>query len=199
MPLATESADTDDVLDIEDFPAEPAPDDPDGVPAAPSKQPISVVRRAILFGVATVVTVAALAGWLGFRAYQAHQSLSERSQFLQAARQGATNLTTIDWQQADRDVQRILDGATGQFYDDFAKRSQPFIDVVKKTQSSTVGAVTEAGLESQSGQSAQVLVAVTVTTSNAGAPQQEPRGWRLRVAVQRVDDQTKVSKVEFVQ
>ena len=196
MPLATESAETDDVLDIEDSPAEA---DADGAPAAPSKRPISVVRRAILFGVATVVTVAALAGWLGFRAYQAHQWQAERSQFLQAARQGAVNLTTIDWQQADRDVQRILDGATGQFYDDFAKRSQPFIDVVKKSKSTTAGTVTEAGLESQSAHSAQVLVAVTVATSNAGAPQPDPRGWRLRIAVTRVGGQAKVSKVEFVQ
>ncbi|AGB24900.1 hypothetical protein Mycsm_04669 [Mycobacterium sp. JS623] len=152
-----------------------------------------------MVGAAAVVALATLAGWLGFRAYQAHQSLSERSQFLQAARQGATNLTTIDWQQADRDVQRILDGATGGFYDDFAKRAQPFIDVVKKSQSSTVGTVTDAGLESQSADSAQVLVAVTVTTSNAGAPQPDPHGWRLRITVQHVGDQAKVSNVEFVQ
>jgi Mce-associated membrane protein len=149
--------------------------------------------------VAAVVALAALAGWLGFRAHQAHQSQAERSQFLQAARQGATNLTTIDWQQAESDVQRILGGATGQFYDDFAQRSQPFIDVVKKTKSTTVGTVTEAGLESQSADSAQVLVAVTVTTSNAGAPQSDPHGWRLRIAVTHVGDQAKVSNVEFVQ
>jgi Mce-associated membrane protein len=199
MPLATECADTDDVLDIEDFPAERAADDADGAPAAPSEQHVSVVRRAILFGVATVVTLAALAGWLGLHAYQAHQRQAERGQFLQAARQGAVDLTTIDWQQSDRDVQRILDGATGQFYDDFARRSQPFVDVVKKTKSTTVGTVTEAGLESQSADSAQVLVAVTVVTSNAGAPQSDPHGWRLRVAVTHVGDQVKVSNVEFVQ
>jgi len=199
MALATESVDTEEVLDIKDYPAEHAPGDTDSAPAAPSKNPISVVSRPILVGVAIVAALAALAGWLGFRDYRAHQSQAERSQFLQAARQGATNLTTIDWQQADRDVQRILDGATGQFYDDFAKRSGPFIDVVKKTKSTTVGAVTGAGVESQSDQGAQVLVAVTVTTSNAGAPQTDPRGWRLRVAVQRVGDQAKVSNVEFVQ
>ncbi|MDT5109985.1 MAG: Mce-associated rane protein [Mycobacterium sp.] len=199
MPLTTECADTDDVLDIEDIPAESAADDADGPPAAPSKQPVAVVRRAILFGVATVVTLAALTGWLGFHAYRAHQWQAERSQFLQAARQGAVNLTTIDWQHGDRDVQRILDGATGQFYDDFAKRSQPFIDVVEKTKSTTIGTVTEAGLESQSADSAQVLVAVTVATSNAGAPQSDPHGWRLRIAVTHVGDQAKVSNVEFVQ
>ena len=198
MPLATERVDADDVLDVQDESAQPVTDDPEGGLAAPSKKSISLVSRAILVGVAIVAALAALAGWLGFRDYQAHQWQAERSQFLQAARQGATNLTTIDWQQADGDVQRILDGATGQFYDDFAKRSGPFIDVVKKTKSTTVGAVTEAGVESQSDQGAQVLVAVTVTTSNAGAPQTDPRGWRLRVAVQRVGDQTKVSNVEFV-
>ena len=88
-------------------------------------------------------------GWLGFRAYQAHQEQALRSQFLQAAKQGALNLTTIDWQHAERDVQRILDGATGQFHDDFATRSQPFIDVVKQAKSTSVGTITEAGLESE--------------------------------------------------
>jgi Mce-associated membrane protein len=58
--------------------------------------------------------------------------------------------------------------------------------------------VTEAGLESQSGEGAQVLVAVTVKTSNAGAAQQEPRAWRMRLSVQKVGDEAKVSNVEFV-
>ena len=199
MALATDSVDAEEVLDTRDYPAEHATGDADSAPAGPSKNPISVVSRAIVVGLAIVAALAALAGWLGFRDYQAHQWQAERSQFLEAARQGATNLTTIDWQQADRDMQRILDGATGQFYDEFAKHSQPFLDVVKKTKSTTVGTVTEAGLESQSVQGAQVLVAVTVTTSNAGAPQPDPHGWRLRVAVQRVGDQAKVSNVEFVQ
>ena len=86
----------------------------------------------------------------------------------------------------------------GQFHDDFAKRSQPFVDVVKQAKSTTVGTITEAGLESETADSAQVLVAVTVTTSNAGAPQPDPRAWRMRISVQKVGDQAKVSNVEFV-
>jgi Mce-associated membrane protein len=95
-------------------------------------------------------------------------------------------------------VQRILDSATGQFHDDFAKRAQPIIEVVKQAKSTSVGTITDAGLESQTADSAQVLVAVAVTTSNAGAPQPDPRAWRMRVWVQRVGDQAKVSNVEFV-
>ena len=153
--------------------------------------------HATLLGLAVVVALAVLVGWLGFRAYQSHQGQAQRSEFLQAARQGALNLTTIDWQQADA-VQRILDGATGQFYDDFAKRSQPFVDVVKQAKSTTVGTITEAGLESETADTGQVLMAVTVKTSNAGAPEQDPRAWRMRIAVQKVGDQAKVSNVEFV-
>jgi Mce-associated membrane protein len=118
--------------------------------------------------------------------------------FLQVGRQGAINLTTIDWQHADSDVQRILKSATGTFFDDFSKRSQPFIDVVKQAQSTSVGTVTEAGVESVTGDSAQILVAVSVKTTNIGAPEQKPRAWRMRINVQRVGDEAKISNVGFV-
>jgi Mce-associated membrane protein len=50
-----------------------------------------------------------------------------------------------------------------------------------------------------SGGEGQVLVAVTVVTSNRGAPNQQPRSWRMRLTVKKTgDDEAKVSKVEFV-
>ncbi len=70
--------------------------------------------------------------------------------------------------------------------------------MVKQAQSKSTGEVTAAGVESETGDSAQVLVAVTVKTSNAGAPEQEPRAWRMRISVKKVDNDAKVSNVEFV-
>jgi Mce-associated membrane protein len=175
--------------------------DADGAPEAPaslSPNPMSAPRRAILVGLAVIAALAALVGWSGFRLFQSHQAQAQRSQFLQVARQGALNLTTIDWQHADADVHRILDGATGEFYDDFAKRSQPFIDVVKQAKAKTVGTVREAGLESETADSARALVAVSVLTSSADDPGETPREWRMRIDVQKVDDQLKVSNVGFV-
>ncbi|MCW2664858.1 MAG: hypothetical protein JWP83_6010 [Mycobacterium sp.] len=166
---------------------------------ATEKKPMSSVRLATVLGVVVVVALTALAGWLGFRNYQAHQVQAQRALLVQVGRQGALNLTTIDWQHADTDIQRILDSATGTFYDDFSKRSKPFVDVVKKAQSKSAGTVVEAGLESQSGDEAQVLVAVSVKTSNAGAAEEEPRHWRMRISVKKVGDEAKVSNVEFVQ
>ncbi|MCV7424017.1 Mce protein [Mycobacterium yunnanensis] len=155
-------------------------------------------RIAYAVVVAVVLVLTALTGWLGFRAYEAHRAVDQRELFLQVGRQGAINLTTIDYAEADADMQRILDSSTGGFRDDFAKRSQPFVDAVKQARSKTVGTVTEAGVESSSEDGAQILVAVTVQTSNAGAPVQEPRSWRMRVTVERTDDGPRVSGVEFV-
>ncbi len=172
--------------------------DGDDVDIAPVQRRRSHVRQALVVGLAALTALAALVGWLGFRAYQSHRADQQRSLFLQVGRQGAINLTTIDWQHADTDIARILNSATGTFFDDFSKRSQPFIDVVKQAQSKSVGTVTEAGLESETANDAQVLVAVTVKTSIASAPEQNPRAWRMRVSVQKVGEDVKVSNVEFV-
>lgn len=162
------------------------------------RKPISHVKVALIAGLVGVLALAGLTAWLGYRTYEANRDEHRRELFLQVGRQGALNLTTIDWQNAEADVQRILDSATGTFYDDFQQRAQPFVEVVKQAQSKSVGTIAEAGLESAGTNEAQVLVAVTVKTSNAGAPEQEPRAWRMRISVEQIGDEAKVSKVEFV-
>jgi Mce-associated membrane protein len=172
-------------------------DEEDAIDQAPTRRH-TADRLAVVVGLGVVVALISLVGWVGFRAYQSHQAEDQSKLFLQVGRQGALNLTTIDFREVNADVQRILDGATGQLYDNFSKRSQPYIDVLLRTQSKSVGTVTEAALESQSGDRAQVLVAVTVKTSNAVVAEQESRSWRMRLSVQRVGGAAKVSNVEFV-
>jgi Mce-associated membrane protein len=168
----------------------------DGAGQAKSMSP---VRLATLVGMVAVVASTSVAGWLGYREHQVRQAQQESELLVQVGRQSALNLTTIDWQHVEADMQRILDSATGAFYDDFSKRSKPFVEVVQKTQSKSVGTVTEAGLESQAGDEAQVMVAVSVVTTNVGEPETEPRHWRMRLSVKKVGDQEKVSNVAFVQ
>ncbi|OBH28625.1 mammalian cell entry protein [Mycobacterium sp. E342] len=156
------------------------------------------IRLTLTVGLVIVCALIGLIGWVGLRAHRAHEDQEQRTLFLRAGRQAAVNLTTVDFRQADADVQRILAGATGQLYDNFSRRSQPFIDVVLRTQSRSVGTVTEAGIESQSGDRAEVLVAVTVRTSNAAAAEQQPHAWRMRLSVVKVGGEAKVSNVEFV-
>ena len=188
-----DTADSEDAagLELADFDAEDA--------KAGDRRPMMTPQRlAIFIGLAALLLLGAMVGWLGFRVYQGHTEAERHALFVQVARQGAVNLTTIDWNEADSDVRRILDSATGPFHDDFAQRSEPFVDVLKQSHSTTEGTVTASGLESASENEAQVMVSVSVKTSSAAAPQQDPRSWRMRITVQKVGRDVKVSKVEFV-
>jgi len=155
-------------------------------------------RRLLTAGLAVLATLVGLNAWLGYRDFQSRHAEQVRNEMVEAARQGAINLTTIDHEHVDEDVQRILDSSTGAFRDDFAARAKPFSEAARRAQSKSVGTVTEAGLESVTGDEGRVLVAMTVMTSNRGVPEQQPQGWRMRVTVIRVDNESKVSKVEFV-
>ena len=175
----------------------PPPSDDSGTDAA-SRQPLTPLRLAAIVGLVVAVAVGALAGWLGVRAYHAEQAKAIHNEFLQVAKQGALNLTTIGYQDADTDVQRIMDSATGEFLDEFSQNAEPFVDVVKKAQSSSQGTVSEAGLESVSGDEAQAIVAVAVKTTIQGGPEQPLRSWRLRLTVEKSGEDFKISKVRFV-
>lgn len=164
----------------------------------PARQWFSGTRALITVGLVTVTALAGLGGWLGYRAYQYHEAQAQRNLYVQVARQTAVNLTTINYTEVESDIKRILESATGTFYDDFQKRSQPFVDVVKKVQSKSEGTVTEAALLSEADDHAQVLVAVSVKTTIAAAPEQEPRRWRMRISVENAGDSAKASNVEFV-
>jgi Mce-associated membrane protein len=170
---------------------------PDDAPASPIIVQRWRIRAALPMAAVLCIVCAGLAGWLGFRMWQVDQRSAVHAQWVQVARQGALNLTTIDYSRIDADVQRILDSSTGRFREDFQNRSQPFVDVVKQAQSKSEGAVTEAALESTSGDSAQVLVSVSVKTWAAGT-QQDAKSWRMRIQVQNTGDGAKVSNVEFV-
>ena len=159
---------------------------------------LSPVRLAITVGLTALVALTAVSGWLGYSAYQEKKAAHLRQELVQVARQGAVNLTSIDFEHVDADVKRILDSSTGEFLDEFNSRSGPFIEVVKKVQSKSVGTVTAAGIESVNGQEGQVLVAVTVKTSTKGVPDEQPRYWRMRMTVAKQGADAKVSKVAFV-
>ncbi|WP_319449824.1 MULTISPECIES: mammalian cell entry protein [unclassified Mycobacterium] len=158
----------------------------------------STTATAITVGVVIVIALGSVAGWLGYRVIADRRAQATRAAMIDAARQGAVDLTSIDYTRVDADIQRILDASTGTFRKDFQDRSKPFVDVVKQAQSKSEGTVTAAGLESQDGDTARVLVTVSVKTSNVGAQEQQPRAWRMLIDVQNADNAIKVSDVQFV-
>jgi hypothetical protein len=125
-------------------------------------------------------------------------ALPDWSPYIDAAKTVALALTTVDYRTVDRDVQRILDNATGVFYDNFKSRSAEFTQVVRDAQSTSTGIITEANLQSHDDGAARVLVVVNTTTINAGVPNPDSRVWRLVITVQKVGESYKASTVEFL-
>lgn len=156
------------------------------------------VRIALVVGLVVVAAVGALTAWLGMQSVASSERAAQRELFLSVGRQGALDLTTIEAADADAAIQRILDSSTGAFHHDFKNNAGQFVDVVKKTQSSSQGTITEAGVESLAGDQAQVLVTVSIQTITPGVPDQPARLWRMRIGVQKADDGAKVSDVGFV-
>lgn len=174
------------------------PDDaePDVVYVVPTQPPARVIRIALVAALIAAVALAGLVGWLGFRTYQAERQEAQRSLFVQTAQDVAVNLSTVDYEHADADAQRIMDAAVGGFADSFAQHKQTYVNNAKQTRNRSLGTVTDAGLESQSGDQGRVLVAVTVKSTAAG--EQAPQFFRMRITVQKVGDGAKVSDVAFV-
>jgi Mce-associated membrane protein len=145
-----------------------------------------------------IAAVTALAASLGWQTLQAHDTQQHRDVVLQVGRQAAINLTSIDYTTVDTDIQRVLDGSVGTFHDEFQTNASAFANVVRQAQTKTHGSVTEAGVESIDGDTAQLLVTASVQTSSAGAPEQQPRIWRMRITVAQTPGGAKVSNVGFV-
>ncbi len=176
------------------------PDDApvDVVYLRPRQPPAQAERFALIGGLIAAVSLAGLVGWLGFRAYEARERENQRSVFEQAAQDVAVNLSTVDYQHADADAQRIQDSAIGTFADSFARHKQLYIDQAKQSRSRSLGTVTDIGLESQSGDQGRVLVAVTVKPAEPAPADQVPQLFRMRITVHKVGDGAKISDVAFV-
>ncbi|WP_245717033.1 hypothetical protein [Nocardia mikamii] len=157
-------------------------------------------RRTVAVAVAAVVLCAGLgsSGYMMWRHHDVTAKQHREAEFVAAARQGVTTLTSLDFNHAADDVKRVLDDSTGAFRNDFQSRADDFAKVIQQSKVATQGRVNAAAVQSMTDDSAVVLVAATSEVTNSAGAAQEPRAWRLSVTVERVDGRLKMSKVEFV-
>lgn len=158
--------------------------------------------RLPLVGKAVAVLVicgmlAAIGLMLGrYRAVAAQEA--REAQFVTAARDGAVAMLSIDYRHAKADVDRVLDLSTGTFRDGFAKGADDFIKSAEKSRAVTQGTITAAALDSVSGGTGMVMIAVTSRVTESSAGPQDPRPLRMSVTVSDDGGRLKMSNVEFV-
>jgi Mce-associated membrane protein len=145
-----------------------------------------------------IVGLLAASGWMAWQHHHVVKDGQRAAAYIATARQGVVNLTSLDFNKAKEDVQRVLDIATGEFRDDFAKRAADFESVVKDSKAVTEGSVAATAVESMNKDSAVVLVLANERVTNIAGAKEQPRTFRFRVSVVHDGDDLKVSKVEFV-
>ncbi len=196
---ADESAEADEAQAADhaaETPEAPEPTDPE-----PTGRRLRVPSVRLALSTAAVLAIVGLLGASGWMAWQHHNVVKERQRaaaYIATARQGVINLTSLDFNKAKEDVQRVLDIATGDFKDDFQKRAEDFASVVKDSKAVTEGSVAATAVESMNNDSAVVLVLANERVTNIAGAKDQPRTFRFRVSVVHEGDDLKLSKVEFV-
>jgi Mce-associated membrane protein len=151
---------------------------------------------------ATIILIICFAGVSAYMVLQ-HRDTTRHQQrqaaFVAGAKKGVVNMISLDYNKAKEDVQRVIDGSTGQFKTDFQQRANDLIAMVARSKTVTEGRVNAAAIESMERNSAVVLVsAISQVTNSPPGRDEPPQIWRLRVTVADVGGQYKMSKVEYV-
>jgi Mce-associated membrane protein len=105
---------------------------------------------------------------------------------------------SLDFNNAQDDVKRIIENSTGTIKKDFEDQAEDFVKVAQSSKVITDVTVTAAAVDKMTADTATVLVAATSRVTNSAGAKQEPRAWRLSVDLQRDGGQIKMAKVEFV-
>lgn len=105
----------------------------------------------------------------------------------------------IDHEQVDAQAQAVLDGATGDFKEQYAAQLDSLKENARKQESSAVATVLEVGISSIDASSATVLVAAnTEVTSRSTDGQPETVPWRIQLELVEQDGRWLTSGLRFV-
>jgi Mce-associated membrane protein len=160
----------------------------------PSQKALGISAATVLISASFVTS--------GYMVWQHLTLVNERqrsAEFVAAARQGIVTLMSIDPSHAKENVQRSIDGTTGQLKSQLQVTSTFLVKDAEDAKVTTKATVEDAAAESTTANSAVVLVIAKSDTTNPDKTKRPPAWWRLSVDINRDGGQLKISKVEFVQ
>jgi Mce-associated membrane protein len=155
---------------------------------------VALAAVLVLVGVAA----AALAAVSASRLSAASARDDRRTAVLAAARQEAVNFTTLDYRRVDRDLGRVLAGATGDFRRQFRKGTSDLTSLVSENKAVSQGEVLDAGIVSDDADSARVLVVADSTVTNTAQTTPQKRHYRMQLDLVRHGARWLVSDLQFV-
>jgi len=141
--------------------------------------------------VAVVLAGVAVVAWSGAR------NAPTDDDFERAAADRVAVLIAPDHRDPSR-ARKILAGATGTFYDEFAQSADSYSAFVQANGSVSESSVDGTGVSARDGDSATVLVAATVVFDAGETGEGQARRFRLRVLVTPDDGALKLGAVQYL-
>ncbi len=166
--------------------------------AAPAR---SGVRSPRVLGALVALVVVAIAAYGGIQAKDwrdADQRWDQRANVVDVATDVVLALTNVSSESTEKDLEEFLAHTTESFREDFEGQSDAFFGALRKGHVTSTGEVVSAGVAELDSDEATVLLAASGSVQNKRAAEAEPRNYRLRVELSRVDGDWLVSGMEFV-
>jgi Mce-associated membrane protein len=121
------------------------------------------------------------------------------SDIIDAATKEATAFVNIRYDDADASIQSVMDGATGDFRDQYSKATDALVKLLKDNKSIRTGQVLWTGVVAQDPDSATVIIATSGTVSNNQTGNQpKAENYRLQLQLSREQGRWLTSDLQFV-
>ncbi|HTF54593.1 MAG TPA: hypothetical protein VK735_44735 [Pseudonocardia sp.] len=175
--------------------------EPEAKAAEPAKTGRFPLRLSALATIAVAaVLVLAVAAAVTFGVLLQQRAASDRAgaQALATAKAYAVTVTSYDYQNLDRNFADVLDGATGEFKDQYSGASQTLRQLIANAKATAKGTVLGAGISSASPDQVQVVVFVDQSISNAATTQPRIDRNRVLMTLTPHDGRWLVGKLELM-
>ncbi|WP_040795751.1 hypothetical protein [Nocardia higoensis] len=163
---------------------------------APGRRP--AVPAALLACLVVTIVAAIVGGIAGVRVHAAQRDADRDAAVIAATRKVVADLVSLRHDTAAADVQRIAEGTTGTFRDQFTGTGATFTTVLEQGKVESTGHAEEVALLDVDDTKATTLAAVVSTVKNTEAPEGQPRVYRMKVTLESSSGTWLVSNVEFV-
>ena len=149
-----------------------------------------------------VLLAASLWAWLYFKGqvHEAEDARAEDRAALRAATLQTLNWASVDYREPDEFVDKVKQGATGDFLKQFEESETALRTLIRQNQSVQVPTIPKDGaalLERRGGE-ARVLIVMDAQVTNKSTTTPQPRQYRLQVTVTKQGGRWLTSNLEFV-
>lgn len=155
-------------------------------------------KRLIVGGVgALVLALAWLSGFFGWQYLNNQRVADAGAAALRTANAYAVILTSVDTDNLDANFTAVLDGATGEFHDMYAKSSTELRKLLIDHKATGHGVVIDSAVKSADTHEVVVLLFVDQTVTNTEVPDPRVDRSRIVMTMQNIDGRWKAAKVDL--